>query len=104
MASKTELDIKVAVDLGTSQRRVARITSRFLEEIRRALVAEGEVVLQGLGSLRVLEYRGPSANLTKGTGKKGRRAGKIQVEQPVHLKVFFRKAPALRSALKRRKP
>lgn len=103
MASKTELDLRVAVELGTSQKKVARITNRFLEEIRRALATDHEVVLQGLGRFRVLEYLGPSANLTKGTGKKGRRAGKIQVEQPVHLKVFFRKAPALRSALKRRK-
>ena len=106
MASKLDLDLRVAVGLNTSHKKIAKVTARFLEELKRALVEDKEVVLQGLGRFRVLEYKGPSANLTQGTGKKGRRAGKIAVEHPAHLKVFFKKAPALRNALKstRRKP
>lgn len=103
MASKVELDLRVAAELGTSQRKVSRITTRFLEEIKQSLVVDGETILQGFGRFRVLEYLGPSANLTKGTGKKGARAGRIAVEQPTHLKVFFKKAPALREALNQRK-
>lgn len=100
MASKIDLDLRVAVSLGTSQKKVTKVTTRFVDELRRALVEDREVTLQGLGHFHVLEYKGPSANLTRGTGKKGRRAGKIAVEHPAHLKVFFKKAPALRSALK----
>jgi nucleoid DNA-binding protein len=103
MVSKTDLDLRVAVSLRTSHKKVAKVTSRFVDELKRALVEDGEITLQGFGSFRVLEYQGPSANLTRGTGKKGRRAGKIVVEHPTHLKVFFKKSPALRSALKRRR-
>lgn len=103
VVSKTDLDLRVALSLKASHKKVAKVTNRFLEEIRRALVEDREVILQGLGRFRVLEYQGPSANLTTGTGKKGHRSGKISVEQPTHLKVFFRKAPALRSALRKRK-
>lgn len=103
MASKTDLDLRVSADLGVPQKKVTEITALFLKHIRRALVMEGEVVLPGLGRLWVLQYVGPSTRLTRGTGKKGQRAGKIAVEHPVHLKVFFKKAPALRSELKGRK-
>jgi nucleoid DNA-binding protein len=102
MASKIDLDLRVAMELELPRRQVAKITARFIEHMRERLVVDWELSLPGFGRLKVLEYQGPSANLTKGTGKKGRRAGKIEVERPVHLKVFFRKAPALRSALKRR--
>jgi nucleoid DNA-binding protein len=72
------------------------VTTSFLEELQNALVNEGDVYLPGIGRLHVSEYKGNTANL-ESTG------GKRTVVNPTHLRVFFRKAPALRDALKRRK-
>lgn len=83
-----------------SQKQVAKVTTQFLVEIRNALVVEGEAVLPGLGRIRVVECKGNTTNLTTGNGKRGVRTGKRRVVDPVHLRVFFKKAPALRDALK----
>lgn len=96
MATKVELDLRVAAATRVPRAAVTKITKEFLLELRDALVFEGEVVLPGIGRLYVSEYKGNNANLESSGGKRA-------VVGPTHLRVFFRKAPALREALKRRK-
>lgn len=93
--SKRTIDLQVAAELDMSQRTVTKATTRFLERVKSELVKNGEVYLQGFGRFKVVQYTTSTKNLTK-------LAEKRSVEQPPHFKVFFAKAPALRSALKRK--
>jgi len=93
MANKVELDLNTAVTLQIPGRQVTKITTQFLAELRASLVRDGEVYLPGIGRLLVVRCGGGSiTNLTV----------KRKVADPTHIKVFFKKAPALRSALKRK--
>lgn len=99
--TKGDLDDRVAQAIskstqGTSHRVISVVTSSFLEELQNALVIEGNVYLPGIGHLHVSEYKGNNANLVSSAGKR-------TVVDPTHIRVSFRKAPALREALKRRK-
>ncbi len=93
--SKHTIDLRVAAELDMPQRTVTKATTRFLEVLKHELIKDGEVYIQGLGRFRVVKYTTSTKNLTK-------LAEKRSVEQPAHFKVFFSKAPALRSALKRK--
>lgn len=92
MASKHDIDLHTARRLGVNQEVVTKYTSCFLEELRTALIHDGEVVIPGLGRLHVKDYETSNTNITA--------AG---VAKRVHTKVFFKKSPTLREALKRRK-
>lgn len=95
--SKVDLDLNIAQHTQDIPHRViTRVTTCFLEELQKALVEDGDVYLPGIGRLHVSEYKGNNANLDSSAGKRA-------VVDPTHLRVFFRKAPALRDALKRRK-
>jgi nucleoid DNA-binding protein len=99
MATKVDLDLRVAQSLPgskrTPQRVVTMVTTCFLEELKKALVSDGDVYLPGIGRLYVVEYeKANNTNLS---------TAKVAVGNPAHIRVFFRKAPALRSALKQRK-
>jgi nucleoid DNA-binding protein len=86
-----------------SQTDVAEITSAFIAEIRMGLVDDGEVRIDGLGRLRLVDVimsQGTKYNLTLGTGKKKKSRGKIKVEVPRQLKVYFSKSPTLTKMLR----
>lgn len=92
MASKYDIDLHTARRLGVSQVVVTKYTSCFLDELRTALIHDGEIVIPGLGRLIVRDYETSNTNIpTAGVAKQ------------VNTKVFFKKSPALREALKRRK-
>lgn len=98
---KLELDIRVAEALEVSREKIHHITAQFVEQIRGALVSDGEVIIAGLGRFTVKRMMGPSANLKKGMFKEGVSAGTTRVENPEHIRVVFRKGQVLRQALKK---
>ena len=53
MAGRRTLDLRVGARLGVPEWQVERITSVFIEEIRRELVESGAVRLDNLGVIRV---------------------------------------------------
>jgi nucleoid DNA-binding protein len=53
---KSAIDFRVAVETGLSQRTVARVTSAYVEELKRTLATDGTVQIYGLGRLKVVVY------------------------------------------------
>lgn len=105
MITKGKLDQAIAVELGMPQAEVSLITGAFINEIRLGLVKEGEVRMDGLGRLRLVDVvmsQGTQYNLTLGTGQKKKSRGKVKVEVPRQLKVYFSKSPTLTKMLKAR--
>ena len=103
--TKQDIDASCAHVLGVPQRKVAEITTCFLQELVTGLVKEGDVRLNGLGRLRLVVVSmtdNHAINLTTGTFKKGKPKRKIKVEVPYQLKVYFSKSPTLSKKLKER--
>lgn len=54
---KSQLDLQVAKALGKKKAEVSPITAQFLQVAGVALAEDGEVMLDGLGKLRVVEHK-----------------------------------------------
>lgn len=93
---KHALDAQVAELLGMKARKVAAITDAFLNEAIRALVNEGAVRLDGLGTLSTTVRRGRRATITRLTSFKGE---PVVVDVQEKYYVSFRKAKRLTAAM-----
>ena len=103
MITKRDIDVVIATETGVSQRKVSTVTAALISVVRRGLVQDGEVRLDGLGTMRTCVYymaKGTVLNLTAGTGKKGQRRGTRKVKVPMQLRVQFSKATTLSKMLK----
>jgi nucleoid DNA-binding protein len=98
--SKQEINRRVALLCGQTEKATADITDAFLNEIMQHLVDRNEVSLAGFGTFHVSVRRGVRggvlAMLTKGSFKKGESRGTatIQVERKYY--VNFKRAAAFR--------
>lgn len=97
-ATKDLLDRRVAALLGVPRDRVVHITRAFIEEVRALLVAEGEVAIPRLGSLRVTESKVNKTRVLENPG----RAGKRGVHVKEDIRVSFSKSRQLSKELKGR--
>jgi len=105
MKRKQDLDTMVGILLTTRRADVSAITSAFLNELMNAVVADGEVHIDGFGRFRLVCRKGrraATAMLTQGTFKKG--VSKDTYLVPVDKKYFvtFKKATSFRDKIHKR--
>lgn len=103
---KKEIDLKISTmyDLSGTGVSVEDITHEFLHQVMRQLVAGHEVYLRGFGIFKVSIRSGRQQKtvLTKGTFKKGERAGTTTVTVDKKYYVSFRRAVAFREMFRER--
>lgn len=99
---KSELDGRVAELLGMETRAVAAVTTLFLDEALRALVAEGNVLLNGLGRMRLIRRTGQKRVVLNTGGPNSKCKDKIMVDVPAKYFIGFTKAPRLTRAIHER--
>lgn len=95
---KAELDAAVAAKLQVRRAEISGITDLFLREARRALIEDGEVFLDGLGSLK-LARRKRAAPVTL-ISRHGANLMPIQ-SATYQMCVYFSKSALLKEALQR---
>lgn len=89
-----ELNRRVALRTGRSVRIVREVTAAYVDVILEELVSCGEILVTGLGRIRVVTAKvNRSVPLLKKNGAQG-----IEVED--NLRVYFSKSPNLRRRLK----
>ena len=97
--NKYYLDLEVARALSMDRRAVSLTTSMFLSAARKVLADHGEVVLNGLGKLRLVIYEtGDAGNLKDRLSKHHRPGGKQK-----KFTVYFTKSEGLTEAINKRK-
>lgn len=105
--TKSMLDQRVASLLGKKGRDVSSVTSAFIDAVVEALTEEdGDVRLDGLGTMHVVERTGVRqqvCTLTKGYGHKKGRRGTTVVSVPSKYYLVLRKGTRLRDALNQRR-
>jgi nucleoid DNA-binding protein len=88
MIRKNNLDLEVAVRLGTDRKDIKLITDLFLEYLCKNLVADGCITIDGLGILAVQSYK--VQEVPPGS------SGPVAVTK---VRVHFRKSAVLKRAL-----
>ena len=97
---KAEFDREIAADLGYSYKTVSGVTQALVEHLRSVIAAEGGAYLDGLGRFTLrISAGGQRIVLTKGTFKKGEKAGKVIREVPFKIHVDFAKAASFKAYL-----
>lgn len=99
---KSKLDRAVARSLFESRKEVRAITGEFITQIRKLLVEQGEVTLDGLGrfKVKIVEPKpGNTRELVTGTFKPGERTGTRTVEVSRYSRVDFSQAGILKRML-----
>lgn len=94
---KKQLDAQVAELLGRELREVSAITAAFLLEVRRALVEEGCVRMDGLGELHVNRRKGVRPHVTQLRTYAGKTSS-VRIRAKYY--VNFKKAEPLRAAIR----
>lgn len=90
MRFKSEIDHRVAIELGLPHKRVSLITDTFVEELGNAIVEANGFHLVGLGKL-VLHFEGGSLNVVpEGT------------TAPMRTKLYFTKSISLKNQIERK--
>jgi nucleoid DNA-binding protein len=97
---KGQLDGQVAALLGKKTSEISGITAAFLHEIVGALVEQGAVHLAGLGTLHVSLQTGNREAVLTNTKKKDGTRDRVRVKVRRKYYVIFKRACALRNALK----
>lgn len=90
MLTKSEMDQKVAAELGISTKKVATITEAFIDELCNALTDHGGFYLVGLGKL--------VTKLERGGGSAQREAP----QDPLRVRLYFTKSRLLKRQIERR--
>ena len=84
--NKSVLDKEVAVELGKKKSEVAAVTYTFLQKVFDHLVADGEVTLDRLGKLRVVQHHSPTpVRMTLCCGKKRKKRLVVSSKLRVHF-------------------
>lgn len=98
-AYKAALDRLVEDKLGTRKDSVSRVTAALYEVLGEQLVHTGEVGIDGMGTLTVFTSRiNKKVSLVRSDFKGGRNPCVVRVGN--QIRVYFRKSPKLRMALK----
>jgi len=103
MRHKGELDRRVARELRIKSSKVSRVTAEFLRQITQLLIEDGVVTLDGFGrfnAILVKPKNGYTTKLTRGTFKKGARAGTRMVGVGPYMRVHFSQSTKLKKELR----
>lgn len=94
--NKPTLDHQVAVELGKKKSEVAAVTYTFLQKVFDCLVENGEVTLDRLGKLRVVQHHSPTpVRMTLCVGKKRKKRLVVSSKLRVHFTKSRRLARAI---------
>lgn len=96
MKRKHEFDLEIAFETGVAQKKVRLVTGVLFKKIARALIEGHEVMLDGLGRLKLAKQGGaPPPHTRFGSGEKNDEG------TGVRFRVHFRQSEPMKRALKK---